>query len=296
VGSKKRKYKKVSSIYCGVAQNGNRWKAVLSYRKGRGPNKNLTECIGTFDTQVLAADAYKIAWFLYAPPEREYKRFKIEPFPKESSPLQLAQPTLLFNLEDPLMPHALMSSQEMSESMSTLISSHVTVESIEALPTSIHESRHSKPLLLDESGDYDLKVAVGNTTLLVLREKLESASPVLKYLMQESTTDNELIISDFPPPAMIAVLLPISVTALSKFEFVEDGDIIWQALMTSCILEIEQCVILFVALLMDDAHRRRQALDSAERTKTARVLHKFSALEGVSGCMDSLQNEDSFWM
>jgi hypothetical protein len=78
---------------------------------------------------------------------------------------------------------------------------------------------------------------------------------------------------------------------------VRDGDIIWQALMTSCILEIAQCIILFVALLMDESHRRRQALDSAERTKTARVLHQFSALEGVSGCMSSLENEDnSFWM
>jgi hypothetical protein len=297
---------KQSSIYCGVSQNGDRWKATLGYRKGGGPDKNFTDHCGTFETEEMAADAYKKAWDEFAPPDKKYKykrlktapRLKkaprLKPAPKATEALQLTPSS-----GGELMPLAFMTTQAAVDLVATL--SESAVASIEADPnTAIKTSPplpSLKPLLLDESGTYDFKVTVQNITLLVDRGKLESASEVLFHLMQHSPTPGELILSDFPAPAIMAVMLPISVTGLCSFDFLADGDLVWQALMAACILEIKHCVTLFVGLLMSDQYRTLQALDSDERIKTARVLQHFNQLEGVSPCIQSLNSaSDDFWI
>jgi hypothetical protein len=48
--------------------------------------------------------------------------------------------------------------------------------------------------------------------------------------------------------AVIAVLLPISVEKLKTGTCLEVGDLMWQALMTACVFEIEVCIELFAAI------------------------------------------------
>jgi hypothetical protein len=106
-----------------------------------------------------------------------------------------------------------------------------------------------------------------------------------------------LILEDFEPSAIIAVLLPISVTTIHTDTFLETGDLMWQAIMTACALEIHVCIEFFAQYLSIAAHRKRQQLGLVARMLTARLLREFESLSGVAGLISSLEEQQgSDWL
>jgi hypothetical protein len=109
-----------------------------------------------------------------------------------------------------------------------------------------------------------------------------------------SSDGSVLILEDFEPAAIIAMLLPISVTTLRTAAFLEVGDLMWQALMAACVLQIHTCIELFAAYLNDEAHQKRQDLGVIERSLTVTLLTRFTSLDGVSDLMRKL-DEGGRW-
>jgi hypothetical protein len=320
------------------------WSAKSSYNKGPDGQKKVH--IGTFPTEVKAAEAVRKSWDEHAPDnarQRGFREKKPVKKPKIVAPSSsvvtagtalvsstaVAQPISPMQVETPPPSgfNNLFQNQEWAASYMPMPPHPVGFAMVPlqpqlqltnggdndpgaGMPVALMDTAAVVEMVQEEawdpnamgepticlSGDYDLVVKVGQITIGVMREKLFEASVLFRPLLPKGTTG--LVIDDMLAENVIAVMMPISFPNLRTQEFLgaDQGDMVWQALMAACELEVNRSVEFFATLLRDeDELRQRQELHVKLRAGIAEVLGGFTGVRGVNECIALLGDIKVSW-